>query len=53
MSLKGDSKKIPINLPNDKLSMSKLSDYARETQFFKNEGKMAKKGSYQVNESIV
>ena len=38
MSLHGDSKKIPINLP-DKLSMSNLSEFARETDFFKQESK--------------
>lgn len=52
ISLHGDSKKIPINLPDDKLSMSQLSDFARETKFFKDGGKspyMGKKMSLQAH----
>ena len=56
MSLHGDSKKIPVNLPNDKLSMSQLSDFARETQYFKNDykspGLPQKKTKLNVSESI-
>ena len=56
-SLHGDTKKIPINLPDDKLSMSKLSDYARETSFFKNDGKSPylgnKKSNLKAHESII
>lgn len=33
--------------------MSKLSDYARETQYFKNPAMNKKKSSYQIQESIV
>lgn len=57
ISLHGESKKIPVNLPEDKLSMSRLSDFARETQFFKSDGKSPylpqKKPSFRVQESIV
>jgi hypothetical protein len=35
VSLDGESKKIPLNIP-DKLSMSKVEDFARKTQFFRN-----------------
>ncbi len=55
VSLHGDSKKIPLNLPDDKLSMSQLSDFARETKFFKNDGKspyLGNKKSFQAHESI-
>lgn len=43
-SMHGDSKKIPIDLP-DKLSMSNLSEFARETDFFKQENKGLYMGS--------
>ena len=55
-SLHGESKKIPVNLPNDKLSMSQLSDFARETQYFKNDYKSPgigqKKANLKINNSI-
>ena len=54
-SLHGNSKKIPLNLPSDKLSMSQLSDFARETQYFKNDFKspsMQRKAPLNINESI-
>ena len=55
-SLHGESKKIPVNLPNDKLSMSQLSDFARETQYFKNDykspGISQKKANLKINNSI-
>lgn len=56
MSLHGNSKKIPVNLPNDKLSMSQLSDFARETQYFKNDYKSPvsgqNKAKLNISESI-
>ena len=55
VSLHGDSKKIPINLPDDKLSMSRLSDFARETSFFKGDAKspyLGQKKGFQAHDSI-
>jgi hypothetical protein len=37
MSLQGDSRKIPLNIPN-RLTMSKVGDFAIKTEVFRGKG---------------
>jgi len=50
VSLAGDSKKIPINiLSNDSLSISKLGNFAKDTDYFHSN---KKEGSYQIKQKF-